>query len=390
MDFYEKTSNILGTAQLQIEGFFTERVINLCRIQNIKVWNIINITSGIVRFDISIKDVKKLKHIVKKTKCKMKIIKKRGIYFTAFRYRKRKLVIPLIIIVIILINIFNRMIWNVEVVGNDTIDTQYILDNAKESGIYKGKFKFRLDNNYAIKLMKKQMPEIAWIGLEYKGTTAYIKIVEKTSIPEEIIYDKSKYGNIVANKSGVITKVVAENGTAVHKVGSYVEEGMTLIDGVMHSEILGDYPVRASGQVRMDIEYIFEKEYKYNVIKKEYLDKLRYTIGFSLNDNEICLNYLNKNKKYDTLKSSKTFNLFNNVVSIDLYTFNEYNEIDVIYSYDELVNLANEEKNEYINTLLDENSQIVSDDAQITITEDGIVYKTIIVINEKVGIFKGE
>ncbi len=390
MKFYQKVSDIFGTAQLQVEGFFTERVINLCKFQNIKIWNIQNITTGIVRFNISIRDIKKIKSIIKKTKCTMKIIKKRGMYFTAFKYRKRKVIIPLIIITIIALNVFNKMIWNIEIVGNEQISTEYILEKVKISGVHKGKFKSSVDSNYLTKLMKKEIPELAWVGVEYKGTTVFIKVVEKTTIPEEMVYDVNKKGDIVANKSGVITKIVAENGTCVHKVGSYVENGMVLIQGVIHSEILGDYKVRASGVVRMDVEYIFENEYKYEVPYKEYINKTKYTVGFSFNDKEICLNYLNKNKKYDTLKSGKSFNLFGNNISFDLYRFNEYSEKINTYTYDELVDIASNEADEYKNGLLKDTSNFVSQTEEVVKMPGGIKYKSVITINEEVGIFRGE
>ncbi len=390
MKFYQKLNSLIGTAEVEIEGFFTERVINLCKFQNIKIWDIKNITSGIVRFTISIKDIKKIKQVVKKSKCSLKVIKKKGMYFKAFRYRKRKLLIPLIIIIIIGINIFNKMIWNIKISGNEEISSEHILEKAIISGLNKGKFKSSMDTNYLIKCMKNELPELAWIGIEYRGTTAYIRVVEKTKIPDEIIYNKSEFGDIIANKSGVITKIVAENGTAVHSAGSYIESGMTLIKGIMKSEILGDYQVRASGIVLMDVEYVFEREYSYENIIKNSLDKHKYTIGFSFNDNEICLNYLNKNKKYDTLKSSKAFNLFGNRISFDFYNFNEYTESLKVYSYNELLEMAWNQKEDYKNSLLNENSVFSGEEEEIENLENGIKYRCTIIMNEKVGIFKGE
>ena len=79
MDIEEGIKRINGVLEVEIQGFFTERFINLCKINNIKIWNIKNIVSGIIRFNISIKDFKKLKPIARKTKCKIKIVKKQGI-----------------------------------------------------------------------------------------------------------------------------------------------------------------------------------------------------------------------------------------------------------------------------------------------------------------------
>ena len=65
--------NLAGIITVQIEGFFTERFINLCRINNIKIWEIRNIVKGVIRFKMNISDFKKLRSITKKTKCKVSI-----------------------------------------------------------------------------------------------------------------------------------------------------------------------------------------------------------------------------------------------------------------------------------------------------------------------------
>ena len=91
MKIKNQLQSVAGVVTVQIEGFFTERFINLCRTNNVKIWNVRNITSGLVSFDIYISEFKKLRKIAKKTKCKVKIKSKKGIYFFAFKYRKRKL-----------------------------------------------------------------------------------------------------------------------------------------------------------------------------------------------------------------------------------------------------------------------------------------------------------
>ena len=58
MGLSSELKNMVGIATVQIEGFFTERFINLCRINNIKIWNIKNIVKGVVRFNINIYDFK--------------------------------------------------------------------------------------------------------------------------------------------------------------------------------------------------------------------------------------------------------------------------------------------------------------------------------------------
>ena len=54
MGLTENIQNLTGVVTIQIEGFFTERFINLCKINNIKIWDIRNIVKGVIRFKINI------------------------------------------------------------------------------------------------------------------------------------------------------------------------------------------------------------------------------------------------------------------------------------------------------------------------------------------------
>ena len=127
MNLYDGINSIYGVVQVEVQGFFVERFINLCKINNINVWDIINVTSGIIRFKINIKEFKKLKSISKKTKCKVKIINKSGLYFNAFKYRKRKLIIAFVLLFLFASIFSTTFIWNITVSGNVSISDEEVI-----------------------------------------------------------------------------------------------------------------------------------------------------------------------------------------------------------------------------------------------------------------------
>ena len=82
---------ILGYVRVEIEGYYIERFINICQNKKILIWNLKR-ENGVKLFcNIGIKDFKKLKIISRKTNCKIKIVKKKGIPFLLHRYKKRKI-----------------------------------------------------------------------------------------------------------------------------------------------------------------------------------------------------------------------------------------------------------------------------------------------------------
>lgn len=390
MGIKKKINDITGTVLVEIEGYFTERYINLCRIQNVKIWEIKQIVPGVTRFKIHISEFKKLRPITRKTKCKLKIKQKRGMYFKMFKYRKRKIAIVLIAIMLLFLIVLSNRVWKIEITGNENISNSEITEILNNSGLYIGKSKHKFNTRQITDKFRANITGVSWIGIELKGTTAYVKVIEKEVLDEKYIQDDNTFGNIIANKSGVLTKIIAENGTARYKEGSYIEEGTILIEGIIESTIVEAKQVHAKGIVYINRECTYEKEYLYKNIIREYTNKKRYTIGFSVNNKENMLNYLNKNKKYDINKKENALDLFGQKFSFDIYLAKEYIEKEIIYSKDEILNKAKEGYNNYINNELIpslDDAKIVSNNVQVIEEEEKVIFKVTYVVNERIGKF---
>lgn len=388
MKLSDKARNVTGTLTIEIEGFFTERFINLCKINNIKIWNIRNIVSGVVRFNIHISNFKKLRSIAKKTKCKVKIKEKRGLYFKIFRYRKRKVLGYLTIMLILLFILSTCFIWNVNVSGNSRVSTEKIKEELKDSGIYIGRLKIGMNKSEILKDVRSALPDITWVGLEIRGTEVEIKVVEKVVLEDKDKQD-NRIGDIISTCDGVITRIIAENGTPALKEGSYVQNGNLLIEGKIYSKVFGEELVHAKGIVKINTQYTFEKEYKFKNVVKEYTNKSKHNIGFSINSKEIYINYLNNGKKYDKLKVSKNFNIFGSNISFDWYTFNEYTEKEVVSTKEDILSLANIDSKTYIDEIIKnlDSGNLIEEKEELVENSEAIVYKKIFTVNERIGKF---
>ena len=389
MGIKNKAKSLTGTINVQIEGFFTERFINLCKTNNIKIWDIRNIVNGMVRFNMYISDFKKLRNIAKKTKCKVHIISKKGLYFVKFKYRKRKFFILSIFLTILLLCFFSNFIWKIEVVGNESIEEKVLIEQFKNSGLKVGTFKFGLDKGNIIKRVRALNSDLTWLGIDIEGTTATIKVIEKTRIKDENVLE-DRIGDIIAKKDAVITKIIPENGTAKVKEGSFVEKGMTLIEGIIYSKIVENREVSAKGIVLGNVEYEYKRTYLFKRISKEYTNKKRWSIGISINSKEYMLNYLNKSYKYDKIKSSKNFNIFGLKISFDLYSFDEYVENEIVLTESDIEAEAMLDSENYLKESilnnLNEATLVNKEDMKI-VSNDMITYTTKYVINEQIGEF---
>lgn len=154
---------IMGFVNITVEGYFLQRFINICASKKIFLWNVKRDKASIMKANIGINDFKSVRELARTTKCKVSLNSKRGLPFLLNRYKKRKILLIFIIAFTILINITTQFIWNIEVIGNETISTEELLQNLKENGIDIGKLKNKVNTKGIIDNLRLQRDDLAWI-----------------------------------------------------------------------------------------------------------------------------------------------------------------------------------------------------------------------------------
>ena len=190
---------ILGYLNIELEGYFVEKFINICISKNIFLWNIKRTKSTLVYMNIGIKDFKKVTKIIKETKCRIKIKSKKGLPFIFNKYRKRKIFFAFLLILTVAVIFLSNFVWNIEVTGNINIEKEELIKDLKEQGLKPGKLKSKVDTKEIVNKIRLERDDLAWIGIEIKGTNAIVKVVEADQKPE--IIDEEDYCNIVATKA---------------------------------------------------------------------------------------------------------------------------------------------------------------------------------------------
>ena len=211
---------LLGYATISVEGYFIERFINICISKNILLWNMKRKKSSFLFANIAIKDFKKIKQIAKTTKCHVKIEKKKGIPFLLHRYKKRKIFIGLLIAITLIIFGLSNFVWNIEIIGENSISKEELLNELNQYGLKTGILKTKVNTKEIINNIRLNRDDIAWVGMKIKGTNIIVEVVEADKKPD--IVNENEYCNIISDKEGVITKINVQNGTALIKVGDIV------------------------------------------------------------------------------------------------------------------------------------------------------------------------
>lgn len=147
-----------------------------------------------------------------------------------------------------LIFTLTRFVWSVSVVGNTTLEDEYILSSFEKYGVKVGSPISSVDVKEAAQCAVTDMPELTWAAVNRKGTVMVIEVRERTAAPE--MYDSSKPTNLVATEDGLILGVDILYGKSEVKIGSAVTKGDLLISGIITHRDNSETAIHADGHVQ--------------------------------------------------------------------------------------------------------------------------------------------
>jgi similar to stage IV sporulation protein len=255
---------LIGCLEITLCGEDPERVINMAMSRGIYIWDIRQHEKGCFLLKIRIGGYKALRYLVRRSTCRMRITRKRGLFFYLLRARKRKALVAGLLFFCITLYTMSSFVWFIEVRGNIKVETSVIEQNLKEYGLRVGVPKSGLDNDKIKDRLLLEMPELAWAGIHIQGSKVIIEVAEKTLIPAD---DETKPADIVARVGGKVEEVLVLTGVPLIKAGDAVEQGQMLIEGLAYPQILIDdagrispsgepEKIRARALVRARIQHI--------------------------------------------------------------------------------------------------------------------------------------
>ena len=383
---------IYGYLRIVVEGYYIERFINICRNKKYMMWKTKRDSDIKIESNVEIKSFKEICRVAKKTHCKVKIKYKKGLPFLINKYKKRKLFALFLLVIVFIIFLSSNFVWNIEIIEENGLEIENIMENIEEAGLKIGELKNNIDTKEIINKVRLDRDDIAWMGIELKGTNAIVKLVKAEEKPE--IVDEDEYCNIVSNKNGVITKINAQNGTANVKVGDIVSEGDVLINGWMEGKYTGIRYVHAKGEIEARVWYTMHKTIQYNTTEKRNTENTETNYGIKINNFKINFpKGVSKFEFYDTIETENKIKLFSNFylpISVIKTTYQEYEEIEKTYSVEEAKNIGIQEIEEELESQIENKEKIVNKNINTYENENSIdIYVTYEVLenigtNEKI------
>lgn len=382
-----KVNFIKGYLQIEIEGFYIERFFNACTKKGIHLFGTKRKNNTSIITYIPISDFREIRSIAKKTKCSVKIKRKKGLPFIMKKYKSRKVFIFLFFILILSIFTLSNFVWNIEIEGNNLISSEEILEELNKNGIKLGELKYKIDTLQVIEKMRLNDERLSWIGIKIDGTNVKVNVVEAVAKPN--ILDENEYCDIVAAKDGIITKINVTNGTALVKEGDVVEKGRKLIGGWMEGKYTGVRYMHASGDIEAKVWYIREKTE--NLIQQEKVNTNAEENKYAITLNKKTINFyktISKFEKYDTMETKNKIKILNNFylpIEFKKIKNYEYRYEQKQYTVEQLQEKIIQELEEQMKNDI-ENKQIVNRNIIAEPAETELKVKLIYEVIEKIGV----
>ncbi|QED48682.1 sporulation protein YqfD [Cytobacillus dafuensis] len=223
-----------GIVTVKAKGKGIERFINTLTRNGIHIWQVKRHGVEAVIFKMKLKDVNQIRNAVRNSDCKIEFLQRTGFPFLFKRLLKNFGFVLGATAFIIVIFVLSNMVWGIEIKGANPATEYKIRKELTEMGVKRGKLQFFLDNVEGIqRKLSDNIEEITWVGVELKGTTYHLQVVEKND-PKKPEYLSPR--NLVAKKKAVIVYMFVEEGQPVVRVNDHVQPGQLLVAGKIGKE----------------------------------------------------------------------------------------------------------------------------------------------------------
>ena len=209
-----------GKVELEAEGAFPERLLNLCAQRGVLFWNVEWLEPTRLRFTVTRRGCRTAVFLGEKAMCTVTRAGQSGLLAFLGRFRRRYALLTGLALSLAAVCVLSQFVLTVEVAGNQRVPTAVILSELRRQGLRPGAYGPGLDEAGISTRALLQLPELSWMSVNLYGTRAQVLVREATPKPE--VVDLSRTGDVVARAGGIVTRMDTLSGEALVKEGDTV------------------------------------------------------------------------------------------------------------------------------------------------------------------------
>lgn len=213
-------------------GGFQEKFISGLISEDIQIYSITQQTAG---FTAVVKPncYLKMSRIARKNGVRLRVIKRKGLAFRLYPYRKRWGLVVGALCCCAVIVFLSQFVWRIDIEGNTRLSDAEISAVMEDNGLLPGCGVKSFDTKVCELSAMSQLKELSWISVEREGSRVYIKTAEISDPPEADIPINTPC-NVISDYDGQLVYTEIYKGKLQTTVGSGVAKGQLLISGTVN------------------------------------------------------------------------------------------------------------------------------------------------------------
>ena len=363
-----------GYVKIRVEGKSPERFMNLCNAHKILLWDV-EAYGTIYEMKVRAADYKQMRPFVKKTGTKLTILRKYGLPFFMYRFRKRRIFFAGLCICAAFVYVMSLFLWNIHFEGNITQSTEQLLGYLETMGVKHGTQKSKIICEEIENNLRREYPNMLWVSAEIRGTRMIIQIKENEDkdILSKIEEKNETPVSIAAEENGIIESMIVRAGTAVVSVGDEVEKGQILVEGYYtikndSGEIIKYEETAADADICLVSIKKYSDSFSVKYKEKRYTGKKRLGAVVNFFHREIPFMRKSPFEKCDEVRNLTQVHITENFylpLSIEWVWYREYVEEEKNYTKKEIKEKAEERFLQKFENILQKGVQIIEKDVKI-------------------------
>ena len=301
---------LFGYRRIEADADSRTAVMDICLRNEITYVSFRYEKDGAISFITSYRSAKRLLQVAQAEGVRIRILQGGGLPHLIWKHRHRAGLAVGVLLATVLIFLSGRVVWDIRVMGNETMTESEVRAELAECGLFVGSY---IPHVHASELENRVLmtsDRISWISIYLDGTVAKVQVIEHTEAPPK--EDLSRPANLIASCDGQIELIQLYRGNCVVKQGQAVKAGELLVSGVYDSNTVGYRFTRASGKVLARTERTLTVEIPLIETEKCYLEPKCEEIILNFFDFSLNIYKFNKNtdSTCDIIKEDKDLNLF--------------------------------------------------------------------------------
>lgn len=236
-----------GISEIEVKGEKPARILNALSGSGIEFWDAVPRDDFCITLKIHSADYPALNALRGLNGLDIKITSSRGGKRITKHIKRRIALVSAFAVFVIALAISSLFIWNIDVTGNEKLSDAEIIRALNECNINYGTFWPGVSTDAVRSQMLLNLEGISWIAVNLHNSKAEVVVHERVEKP--YIYSKDDFCDVVAEKSGIITKMSVLEGEKRVSEGDSVVEGDVLVSGLAQSETGDDRLIHAKAEV---------------------------------------------------------------------------------------------------------------------------------------------